>query len=102
MPAQVQKLRDMGLLEIDDGASIVNLEKWNMPVCLILKRDGSTLYPTRDIAAAVYRKEHYGFAVDVAFITAYNSDPATLASPILGFDISSENAAYAYPVQNVQ
>ena len=61
MPAQVQKLRDMGLLEIDDGASIVNLDKWNMPVCLILKRDGSTLYPTRDIAAAVYRKEEYKF-----------------------------------------
>jgi arginyl-tRNA synthetase len=32
-----------------------------MPPCLILKRDGSTLYPTRDIAAAVYRKEHYNF-----------------------------------------
>jgi arginyl-tRNA synthetase len=61
MPAQVQKLRDMGLLEIDDGASIVNLDKWNMPVCLILKRDGSTLYPTRDIAAAVYRKNEYNF-----------------------------------------
>ena len=61
MPAQVQKLRDMNLLEIDDGASIVNLEKWNMPVCLILKRDGSTLYPTRDIAAAVYRKGEYNF-----------------------------------------
>ncbi len=61
MPAQVEKLRDMGLLEIDDGASIVNLEKWNMPVCLILKRDGSTLYPTRDIAAAVYRKDTYKF-----------------------------------------
>ena len=61
MPAQVQKLRDMGLLEIDDGASIVNLEKWNMPVCLILKRDGSTLYPTRDIAAAVYRQDTYKF-----------------------------------------
>ena len=61
MPAQVQKLRDMKLLEIDDGASIVNLDKWNMPVCLILKRDGSTLYPTRDIAAAVYRKETYDF-----------------------------------------
>ncbi len=61
MPAQVQKLRDMGLLEIDDGASIVNLDKWNMPVCLILKRDGSTLYPTRDIAAAVYRKGEYDF-----------------------------------------
>ncbi len=61
MPAEVEKLRNMGLLEIDDGASIVNLEKWNMPVCLILKRDGSTLYPTRDIAAAVYRKKTYGF-----------------------------------------
>ena len=61
MPAQVQKLRDMGLLEIDDGASIVNLDQWNMPVCLILKRDGSTLYPTRDIAAAVYRQNEYGF-----------------------------------------
>ena len=61
MPAQVQKLRDMGLLEIDDGASIVNLDQWNMPVCLILKRDGSTLYPTRDIAAAVYRKGEYNF-----------------------------------------
>ena len=61
MPAQVQLLRDKGLLEIDDGASIVNLDQWNMPVCLILKRDGSTLYPTRDIAAAVYRKNEYKF-----------------------------------------
>ena len=61
MPAQVQKLRDAGLLKIDDGASIVDLEEYNMPPCLILKRDGSTLYPTRDIAAAVYRKATYGF-----------------------------------------
>jgi hypothetical protein len=38
------------------------------------------------------RKEHYGFAVDVAFITAYNSDPAKNASPILAFNVSSESA----------
>lgn len=44
------------------------------------------------------RKEHYGFAVDVAFITAYNSEPDKTASPILAFNISSENAAYAKPV----
>lgn len=44
------------------------------------------------------RKEHYGFAVDVAFITAHNSDPSKLASPILAFNISSENAVYAKPV----
>ena len=61
MPAQVQKLRDMGLLKIDDGASIVDLEAYGMTPCLILKRDGSTLYPTRDIAAAVYRKQEYDF-----------------------------------------
>lgn len=61
MPAEVQKLRDMGLLKIDDGASIVDLEPYGMPPCLILKRDGSTLYPTRDIAAAAYRKNEYHF-----------------------------------------
>ena len=44
------------------------------------------------------RKEHYGFAVDVAFITPYNSKPDTLASPILSFNISNENAVYAKPV----
>lgn len=61
MPAQVEKLRSLGLLQIDDGASIVDLSEYNMPPCLILKKDGSTLYPTRDIAAAVYRKETYDF-----------------------------------------
>ena len=61
MPAEVEKLRNMGLLQIDNGASIVDLEKWNMPPCLILKTDGTTLYPTRDIAAAVYRKGEYNF-----------------------------------------
>ncbi len=61
MPAQVEKLREQGLLKIDDGASIVDLEPYGMPPCLILKRDGSTLYPTRDIAAAVYRKQTYDF-----------------------------------------
>ena len=47
------------------------------------------------------RKEHYGFAVDIAFLTAYNSQPNgenALPSPILGFNISSEDASYAKPV----
>ena len=61
MAAQVEKIRAAGLLKIDDGASIVDLEEYGMPPCLILKRDGSTLYPTRDIAAAVYRKKTYDF-----------------------------------------
>lgn len=61
MPEQIEKMRQMGLLKIDDGASIVDLDQYNMPPCLILKRDGSTLYPTRDIAAAVYRRQTYNF-----------------------------------------
>lgn len=61
MPEQVELLREKGLMKIDDGASIVDLSEYNMPPCLILKKDGSTLYPTRDIAAAVYRKRTYDF-----------------------------------------
>ncbi len=61
MPAQIEKMKQMNLLTLDDGASVVDLGKWKMPPCLILKRDGSTLYPTRDIAAAVYRYDTYRF-----------------------------------------
>ena len=61
MPRQIEVMREKNILTLDDGATVVNLDEYNMPVCLILKRDGSTLYPTRDIAAAVYRKETYDF-----------------------------------------
>ena len=69
MPAIVEELREKELLKIDDGASIVDLEQWNMPPALILKRDGSTLYPTRDIAAANYRYNTYNFDV-CAYVTS--------------------------------
>ena len=61
VPAVVEELREKGLLRIDDGASIVDLEKYGMPPCLILKNDGSSIYPSRDIAAAIYRKQTYDF-----------------------------------------
>ncbi|MBR7164682.1 MAG: arginine--tRNA ligase, partial [Clostridia bacterium] len=61
MPAVVEELKEKKLLKIDDGASLVDLEAYNMPPCLILKRDGSSLYPTRDIAAALWRKKEYAF-----------------------------------------
>lgn len=57
----VQKLKDAGITKIDDGATIVDLSEYNMPPCLVLKSDGSTIYHTRDIAAALYRKETYDF-----------------------------------------
>lgn len=57
----VQKLKDAGITKVDDGATIVDLSEYNMPPCLVLKSDGSTIYHTRDIAAAIYRKETYDF-----------------------------------------
>lgn len=61
MPRFVEELREKGLLEESQGAQIVNLEEYGMSPALITKSDGSTLYITRDIAAAVYRKETYDF-----------------------------------------
>ena len=65
MPAVVEELKQKNLLKIDDGASIVDLEEYGMPPCLILKRDGSSLYPARDIAAALYRMKTYNFEKDI-------------------------------------
>jgi arginyl-tRNA synthetase len=61
MDRVVSELDARGLLKESDGAQIVDLSEWDMPPALIKKKDGSTLYITRDIAAAVYRKETYGF-----------------------------------------
>jgi arginyl-tRNA synthetase len=56
----VQLLDQMGLLKESDGAHVVDLE--NMPPCLIKKSNGTTLYATRDLAAAFYRQETYQFS----------------------------------------
>lgn len=61
MPRIVDELMDKGLLEESQGAQIVDLEKYELGACMIKKSDGSSLYATRDIAAAIYRKEHYDF-----------------------------------------
>ncbi|OLS02825.1 arginine--tRNA ligase [Tissierella creatinophila] len=60
MPKIIEELREKDLLKESDGAFIVELGD-DMPPALIMKNDGSTLYATRDIAAADYRKERYDF-----------------------------------------
>ncbi|GBF72108.1 arginine--tRNA ligase [Paenibacillus sp. 598K] len=70
MPAVLEELRAKGLLEEDDGAQVVRLDDYGMPPALILKQDGSSLYPTRDIAAALYRKTHYA-ASRILYVTDY-------------------------------
>ena len=61
MGPAIEELKEKGLLIEDDGAMIVDLSEYDMPPCLVLKKDGSTLYATRDIAAAIYRKKQYDF-----------------------------------------
>ncbi len=61
MAPVVEELKDKGLIKYDDGAAIIDLEEYKMPPCLILKSDGSTLYATRDITAALYRHKTYNF-----------------------------------------
>lgn len=61
MAAVIKELEDKGLIEVDEGAKLVRLEEENMAPCLITKKDGSSLYATRDITAAEYRKKTYDF-----------------------------------------
>ena len=58
----VAELKDKNLLVESEGAKIVDLEEYNMAPCLIMKKDGSTIYATRDLAALLYRKRTYDFS----------------------------------------
>ncbi len=57
----VKRLQDANLLRESQGAQIVDLEEYNMAPCLIMKKDGSSIYATRDLAAIFYRKATWNF-----------------------------------------
>jgi arginyl-tRNA synthetase len=61
MDAIVEELDSKGLLSDSNGAKVVMLEQFNMPPTIIKKSDGATIYATRDITAAKYRKDTYDF-----------------------------------------
>ena len=65
MDEGIQILEDKGLLQESKGASIVDLEDFNLPPAMIKKSDGATLYITRDIATAIYRARTYNFVKNV-------------------------------------
>ena len=73
MQAVVDELFEKDILVESQGAKIVDLEEYNMPPCLILRSDGGTLYPTRDISAAFYRKKEYNFE-KCLYITALDQN----------------------------
>ncbi|MGN0417567.1 MULTISPECIES: arginine--tRNA ligase [Anaerostipes] len=59
--AVVKELDEKGLLKESEGAMIVDLDKYDMAPCLVTKKDGSSIYATRDLAAIFYRKNTYNF-----------------------------------------
>ena len=73
MEPVVAELREKGLLKESDGAQIVDLEEYGMPPCIILRSDGASLYATRDIAAAIYRKNTYDF-YKCLYVVAYQQN----------------------------
>lgn len=66
-------LREKNLLKQDDGAWLVDLSEFKMPPCLILRSDGATLYATRDLATAIYRKQTYDFYKSL-YVVAYQQN----------------------------
>lgn len=73
MTPVLEELQQLNLLEISEGAKVVNLEEYDMPPCLLVKNDGATLYATRDLAAAFYRKNTYNFAKSL-YVVAYQQN----------------------------
>ncbi len=65
MDEGIQILEEKGLLQESKGAQIVDLESYNLPPALIRKTDGATLYITRDMATAMYRKRTYDFVKSI-------------------------------------
>lgn len=70
MDEVIEILEEKGLLQESQGASIVDLEEFNLNPALIKKSDGATLYITRDLATALYRKRTYDFAKNI-YITGH-------------------------------
>jgi arginyl-tRNA synthetase len=73
MQPVIDELTEKNLLVESEGAKVVNLDEYNMAPCLILKKDGATLYATRDLAAAFYRKQTYDFD-KCLYVVAYQQN----------------------------
>lgn len=70
VPEVVEILKEKNLLEESEDAQIVSLEEYDMPPAIILKRDGSSTYITRDIATALRRKREYDFDKNIYVVAS--------------------------------
>jgi len=73
MQPVIDELKAKNLLTESQGAMVVNLDAYDMPPCIILRSDGASLYATRDLAAAFYRKKTYDF-YKCLYVVAYQQN----------------------------
>ncbi|MBY5034128.1 arginine--tRNA ligase [Streptococcus gallolyticus] len=93
MDEGIQIMEEKGLLKESKGAMIVDLEKYDLPPALIKKSDGATLYITRDIATAMYRKKTFDFVKNIYVVGQEQSHHFKQLKAVLkemGFDWSDD------------
>jgi len=73
MDEPLRLLGEKGLISESQGAQIVDLSAYDMPPCLLVKSDGSSLYATRDIAAAFWRRKEYNFDKCLYVVASHQS-----------------------------
>ena len=74
MEAVIRRLEEKGLLVESRGARIVDLEPYGMTPVVIQRSDDASLYATRDLAAAYYRRETYGFHKNLYFVATQQNE----------------------------
>ncbi len=89
----VELLEEKHLLNEDKGAEIVDLSAYDLNPALIKKSDGATLYITRDLAAALYRKRTYDFKQSLYIVgneQSYHFKQLKAVLKEMGFDWSDD------------
>ena len=101
MEAVAKELEDKGLLVEDDGAMIVRIDP--LPPALIKRRDGATLYITRDLAALLYRYKTYHFD-KVLYVVGNEQklhfDQLKAVSKMMGYDLDINHVNFGLVMQD--
>jgi len=105
MDGALQIAREKGIVVESDGAEIVSLDGYGMAPCLLVKADGATLYATRDIAAAIYRKTAFDF-YKCLYVVAYQQNlhfkQFFKVLELMGFDWSTDLEHIAYGMVSLE
>lgn len=101
MEAVAEQLFKMGLLVEDDGAMIVKIDP--LPPALIKRRDGATLYITRDLAALLYRFKTYHFD-KVLYVVGNEQklhfDQLKSVTKLIGYDLDINHVNFGLVMQD--